>query len=108
MLGNGLPEDQCAWAFDFRMMTPTSWWRVPFGMNIAGLPQNARAEYRVHKMMLQQLQYARPQKYWVLKGFHGSRLAELFDNLCGREDHLDPSRSGAGARVAYRDHGRDG
>jgi Sulfotransferase family len=79
MLGNGLPEDQCAWAFDFRMMTPTSWWRVPFGMNIAGLPQYARAEYRVHKMMLQQLQHARPQKYWVLKGFHGSRLAELFE-----------------------------
>ena len=51
MLGAGPAEDQCAWAFDFRMMTPTSWWRVPFGMNIAGLPGDARAEYRIHKMV---------------------------------------------------------
>jgi hypothetical protein len=29
--------------------------------------------------MLQQLQYARPRKYWVLKGFHGFRLAEMFE-----------------------------
>jgi hypothetical protein len=28
--------------------------------------------------MLQQFQYARPHKYWVLKGFHGFRLTELF------------------------------
>ncbi len=28
--------------------------------------------------MLQQLQYHRPGKYWVLKGFHGFRLKELF------------------------------
>jgi hypothetical protein len=29
--------------------------------------------------MLQQFQYARPKKYWVLKGFHGQRLAEFFE-----------------------------
>jgi hypothetical protein len=29
--------------------------------------------------MLQQLQYNRPRKYWVLKGFHGFRLKEMFD-----------------------------
>jgi hypothetical protein len=29
--------------------------------------------------MLQQLQYERPRKYWVLKGFHGFRLKEMFD-----------------------------
>ena len=27
MLGNGLPEDERTWAFDFRVMTPTAWWR---------------------------------------------------------------------------------
>jgi hypothetical protein len=79
MLGNGLPEDERTWAFDFRVMTPTAWWRVPFGMNVGGLPANPRAQYRIHKMMLQQFQYARPKKYWVLKGFHGARLPEFFE-----------------------------
>jgi hypothetical protein len=79
MLGDGLPEDERTWAFDFRVMTPTAWWRVPMGMNVGGLPADAVAQYRLHKMMLQQLQYARPKKYWVLKGFHGARLKELFD-----------------------------
>jgi hypothetical protein len=79
MLGDGLPEDERTWAFDFRVMTPTAWWRVPFGMNVGGLPANPRAQYRLHKMMLQQFQYARPKKYWVLKGFHGARLPEFFE-----------------------------
>lgn len=79
MLGNGLPEDERTWAFDFRVMTPTAWWRVPMGMNVGGLPADARAQYRLHKMMLQQFQYARPKKYWVLKGFHNARLKELFE-----------------------------
>src|SRR5579862_6941473 len=79
MLGNGLPEDERTWAFDFRVMTPTAWWRVPFGMNVGGLPANPRAQYRIHKMMLQQFQFARPKKYWVLKGFHGGRLPEFFE-----------------------------
>ena len=43
MLGNGLPEDERTWAFDFRVMTPTAWWRVPFGMNIGGLPDRCRS-----------------------------------------------------------------
>jgi hypothetical protein len=79
MLGDGLPEDERTWAFDFRVMTPTAWWRVPMGMNVGGLPADSAAQYRLHKMMLQQLQYNRPEKYWVLKGFHGARLQELFD-----------------------------
>ncbi|HTV95186.1 MAG TPA: sulfotransferase [Steroidobacteraceae bacterium] len=78
MLGEGLPEDERTWAFDFRVMTPTAWWRVPFGMNVGGLPAQPAAQYRIHKMMLQQFQYARPKKYWVLKGFHGPRLPEFF------------------------------
>lgn len=79
MLGDGLPEDERCWALDFRVMTPTAWWRVPMGMKIGGLPLDARAQYRLHKMMLQQFQYARPAKYWVLKGFHGARLEALFE-----------------------------
>jgi hypothetical protein len=79
MLGNGLPECERTWAFDFRVMTPTAWWRVPMGMNIAGLPSDARAQYRLHKMMLQQCQFGRPNKYWVLKGFHATRLPALFE-----------------------------
>ncbi|MBV9721330.1 MAG: sulfotransferase [Mycobacterium sp.] len=78
MLGNGLPEDERTWAFDFRVMTPTAWWRVPMPSLVGGLATDAKAQYRLHKAVLQQLQYRRPRKYWVLKGFHGFRLAELF------------------------------
>jgi hypothetical protein len=78
MLGGGLPEDERTWAFDFRVMTPTAWWRVPMQSLVGGLATDAAAQYRLHKAMLQQLQYARPRKYWVLKGFHGFRLIEMF------------------------------
>jgi sulfotransferase family protein len=78
MLGDGLPEDERTWAFDFRVMTPTAWWRVPMQTLVAGLPTDAAAQYRLHKAMLQQFQHKRPRKYWVLKGFHGFRLKEFF------------------------------
>ena len=80
MLGDGLPEDERTWAFDFRVMTPTAWWRVPMQSLVGGLPTDPAAQYRLHKAMLQQLQYRRPRKYWVLKGFHGFRLEEMFDD----------------------------
>jgi hypothetical protein len=79
MLGNGLPECERTWAYDFRVMTPTAWWRVPMSMKTTGLPLDAPAQYRLHKMMLQHCQYARPKKYWVLKGFHAPRLKAMFD-----------------------------
>ena len=79
MLGDGLPEDERTWAFDFRVMTPTAWWRVPMQTLVGGLPTDAVAQYRLHKAMLQQFQYNRARKYWVLKGFHGFRLREFFD-----------------------------
>ena len=79
MLGDGLPEDERTWAFDFRVMTPTAWWRVPMQNLSMGLPTDAAAQYRIHKAMLQAFQYGRPQKYWVLKGFHGFRLKEFFE-----------------------------
>lgn len=79
MLGDGLPEDERTWAFDFRVMTPTAWWRVPMQNLSMGLPTDAAAQYRIHKAMLQALQHRRPQKHWVLKGFHGFRLHEFFE-----------------------------
>ena len=79
MLGDGLPEDERTWAFDFRVMTPTAWWRVPMQSLVGGLATDPAAQYRLHNAMLQQLQYQRPRKYWVLKGFHGFRLKEMFD-----------------------------
>ena len=78
MLGDGLPEDERTWAFDFRVMTPTAWWRVPMPTVVGGLPTDAHAQYRIHRAMLAQLQYRSPPKRWVLKGFHGSRLREFF------------------------------
>ncbi|CAN5819133.1 sulfotransferase [soil metagenome] len=79
MLGDGLPEDERTWAFDFRVMTPTAWWRVPMPALVEGLPTDAAAQYRVHRAVLQQFQFNRPEKYWVLKGFHGFRLKEFFE-----------------------------
>jgi hypothetical protein len=93
MLGDGLPEDERTWAFDFRVMTPTAWWRVPMGMIVGNLPVDARAQYRLHKMMLQQFQYRRPPKYWVLKGFHNQRLEALFETYPDAHiiwSHRDP------------------
>lgn len=78
MLGDGLPEDERTWAYDFRVMTPTAWWRVPMPTVVGGLPTDPAAQYRLHRAMLQQCQYRRPQKYWVLKGFHTFRLDALF------------------------------
>jgi len=80
MLGDGLPEDERTWAFDFRVMTPTAWWRVPIQTVVAGLPTDDAAQYRIHKAMLQQFQYGRQPKQWVLKGFHGFRLQEFFNS----------------------------
>ncbi|MFT3966501.1 MAG: sulfotransferase [Sphingobium sp.] len=79
MLGDGLPEDERCWGFDFRALTPTAWWRVPMGMGVTGLPVDAPAQYRIHKMMLQAIQHGRPRKKWVLKGFHAGRFPAFFD-----------------------------
>lgn len=78
MLGDGLPEDERTWAFDFRVLTPTAWWRVPMGMVVGGLVSDPPAQYRIHKMMLQAIQHGRPKKYWVLKGFHAARFPAFF------------------------------
>jgi hypothetical protein len=79
MLGDGLPEDERTWGFDFRVLTPTGWWRVPMQNVTGGLPTDPPAMYRIHKAMLQAFQYKRPKKYWVLKGFHGHRLQAFFE-----------------------------
>ena len=42
MLGDGLPEDERTWAFDFRVMTPTAWWRVPMQTLVAGSADRCR------------------------------------------------------------------
>lgn len=78
MLGQGLPEDERTWAFDFRVMTPTAWWRVPMQNLSFGLPTDPPAQYRIHKGMLQAFQYRRPARRWVLKGFHTTRLDAFF------------------------------
>jgi hypothetical protein len=79
MLGDGLPECERTWAFDFRVMTPTAWWRAPIGMFVGGLPVDPPAQYRIHKMMLQHCQHGQAKKRWALKGFHGPRLTAFFD-----------------------------
>ena len=58
MLGDGLPECERTWAFDFRSMTPSAWWRVPMMMRPA-LPQDPSTQYGIHKMFLQHLQHGR-------------------------------------------------
>jgi hypothetical protein len=103
MLGDGLPECERTWAFDFRMMTPSAWWRVPLRMNTT-LPADPRAQYRLHKMMLQHCQHGRPANSWVLKGFHGRRLAALFDaypDACMIWVHRDPVQAIASQIVLF-------
>jgi hypothetical protein len=106
MLGDGLPEDERAWAFDFRVMTPTAWWRVPMQNLSMGLPTDSAAQNRIHKMMLQALQYKRPKKYWVLKGFHGHRLKEFFETYPDATLvwlHRDPVQVVASSAAMMRD-----
>jgi Sulfotransferase family len=53
-------------------------------------------------MMLQHCQYARPKKYWVLKGFHAPRLKAMFDTYPDAHMiwvHRDPVQIAA-SRVA--------
>ena len=78
MLGDGLPECEQTWAFDFRAMGPTFWWRVPMAPRF-GLAPDPAAQYRLHRMWLQHCQYARPSRHWALKGFHTRQLAQLFE-----------------------------
>jgi hypothetical protein len=106
MLGNGLPEDERTWAFDFRVMTPTAWWRVPMQHLSAGLPTDAAAQYRIHKAMLQAFQFNREKKYWVLKGFHGFRLKEFFEAYPDASLvwlHRDPVMVAASSTMMMRD-----
>lgn len=91
-LGDGLPECERTWAFDFRSMVPSIWWRVPVLMRPV-LPQDDTVQYGIHRMMLQHVQYSRPPKYWVLKGWHTRRLAALFQtypDACIVWVHRDP------------------
>jgi hypothetical protein len=79
MLGRNPPECERTWAIDFRGTSPTGWWRVPT-MPASSGPQDAAAQYRIHKMMLQQLQYGGPKKRWALKGLqHHHCLETVFD-----------------------------
>ena len=106
MLGDGLPEDERTWAFDFRVMTPTAWWRVPMQNLSMGLPTDSAAQNRIHKMMLQALQYGRPRKHWVLKGFHGHRLKEFFQTYPDATLvwlHRDPVQVVASSAAMMRD-----
>jgi hypothetical protein len=106
MLGDGLPEDERTWAFDFRVMTPTAWWRVPMQHLSMGLPTDPAAQNRIHKMMLQSFQYRRPKKHWVLKGFHGFRLESFFETYPDATLvwlHRDPVQVAASSTAMMRD-----
>jgi hypothetical protein len=111
MLGDGLPEDERTWSIDFRVMSPTAWWRVPMRNLAMGLPSRGirpdpTAQYRIHRMMLQQFQFNRPPKYWVLKGFHGFRLKELFETYPDATVvwlHRDPVQVAASSTMMIAD-----
>ncbi|MDG4664572.1 sulfotransferase [Mycobacterium sp. 236(2023)] len=102
LLGDGLPECERTWAFDFRATNPSAWWRVP--MTIKNFPQDHHAQYALHLMMLQHIQHARPPKRWILKGFHGRRLRALFDTYPDARIvwvHRDPVQVLASQIVAF-------
>ncbi|NKZ11245.1 sulfotransferase [Mycolicibacterium septicum DSM 44393] len=102
LLGAGLPECERTWAFDFRATNPSAWWRVP--LTIQNFGQDHRAQYALHRMMLQHIQHSRPPKRWVLKGFHGRRLRALFDTYPDARIvwvHRDPVQVLASQIVAF-------
>ncbi len=102
LLGAGLPECERTWAFDFRAMNPSAWWRVP--LPIASFTQDHHAQFALHRMMLQHIQHSRPPKRWVLKGFHGRRLRALFDTYPDARIiwvHRDPVQVLASQIVAF-------
>lgn len=102
LLGDGLPECERTWAFDFRAMNPSAWWRVPLA--IQSFPQDHSAQYALHRMMLQHVQYNRAPKRWALKGFHGRRLSALFDTYPDARVvwvHRDPVQVLASQIVAF-------
>ncbi len=81
MLGANPPECERLWAFDFRALPPSAWWRVPLDRYPPiTIPNDDRRQFEIHRMMLQHLQYRRPERRWVLKGTsHQQRLAALLD-----------------------------
>ena len=99
MLGNGLPECERAWAFDFRATVPTAWWRAPIPATSARVPPDPLAQYRLHRMMLQHCQHGREPRYWVLKGTsHHHRLRALFETYPDAQliwIHRDPVQATA-------------
>lgn len=102
LLGDGLPECERTWAFDFRAMNPSAWWRVP--LTIQNFPQDHHAQYTLHRMMLQHIQHTRAPKRWVLKGFHGRRLRALFHTYPDARIvwvHRDPVQVLASQIVAF-------
>src|SRR5262245_31124673 len=110
MLGNGIPECERTWGLDFRVLVPTVWWRAPMTPLMSGLPTDARAQYQVHKMMLQACQYGRPKKHWVLKGFHSGRLDALFEAYPDAKliwTHRDPVQTMASRIVMALDMERE-
>ena len=81
MLGRNPPECERLWAFDFRSLPPTAWWRVP-GVHFPAvrMARDDVRQYEIHKMMLQHLQYGAPTRRWILKGVtHQHRLPALLD-----------------------------
>jgi hypothetical protein len=81
MLGTNPPECERLWAFDFRALPPSAWWRVP-GVHVPAveLPRDDVRQYEIHRMALQHLQFRMPPRRWVLKGVtHQHRLPALLD-----------------------------
>lgn len=81
MLGRNPPECERLWAFDFRALPPSAWWRVP-GAQFPPItvPRDDARQYEIHRMVLQHLQHGMPPRRWVLKGVtHQHRLPALFE-----------------------------
>jgi hypothetical protein len=79
MLGANPPECERLWAFDFRALPPSAWWRVPLDRFPAlRIAHDDARQYEIHRMMLQHFQFGAPSRRWVLKGTsHQQRLAAL-------------------------------
>lgn len=80
-------------ALDFRNVYPLLYWKVPGIPNI-DLAGDELGTYQFEYEMLQNLQYRRPQKRWVLKGVHHhgrvTALKDVFQDSIVVWMHRDP------------------
>ncbi len=106
MLGDGLPEDERTWAFDFRVMTPTAWWRVPMQTVVGGLPTDPRGAVPHPQGDAAAVPVPPATEILGAQGLSWLSAQGALRRLPRRQPAVAAPRPGAGRGVAHDDDGR--